>query len=128
VKPPREFVDAEVVILPPEDGGRATPLSSSGYQGRYMPHIVLQPRHIRGAQIEMRDGMRHITDEYLPVAFWAGPDSIPISAPFTLTVLLMYAPDPIYDRVVPGAEFTIREGPKIIGHGTVLRRVTDANA
>ena len=76
----------------------------------------------------MRDGMRHITDEYLGVAFWSGRDPIPVSTSFTLTMLLMYAPHPAYDRVVPGAEFTIREGPKIIGHGTVLWRVTDANA
>jgi hypothetical protein len=76
----------------------------------------------------MRDGMRHITDEYLGVAFWSGPEQIPVSTPFTLTMLLMYAPHPAYDRVVPGAEFTIREGAKIVGHGRVLRRATDANA
>ena len=128
MKPPREFIDAEVVVLSPEEGGRATPISAVGYQGQYRPHIVIQPRQVRQAQIEMRDGMRHITDEYLGVAIWSGPDPIPVSKPFTLTMLLMYAPHPAYDRVVPGAEFTIREGAKIVGHGTVLRRVTDAKA
>ena len=90
-----------------------------------MPHIVLQSRQVRQARIEMRDGMRHITDEYLGVAFWNGTDPIPVSTPFTLTMLLMYTPHPVYDRVVLGAEFTIREGPKIIGHGTVLTRFKD---
>ena len=123
-----EFVDTEVVILSHEEGGRATPLSALGYQGQYRPHIVIQPRQVREAQIEMRDGMRHITDEYLGVSFWSGPDPIPVSTPFTLTMVLMYAPHPAYDGVVPGAEFTIREGAKIVGHGRVLRRATDANA
>jgi hypothetical protein len=39
----------------------------------------------------------------------------------------MYATHPAYNRVVPDAEFTIREGAKIVGHGKVLRRATDAN-
>ena len=117
-----------MVILSPQDGGRTTPLLPVAYGGRYMPHMVMQSRQVREAQIEMRDGMRHVTDQYLPIGFWSGPDPIPVSTPFTLTMLLRYAPDPGYDGVVPGAEFTIREGAKIIGHGTVLRRFTDANA
>ena len=76
----------------------------------------------------MRDGTRYLTEEYLGIAFWMGPDPIPISMPFTLTMLLVYAPDVTYDRVVPGAEFTIREGSKIVGHGKVLRRTADPNA
>ena len=111
-----------MVILSKEEGGRATPLSAVAYQGQYRPHIVLQPREIRQAKIDMRDGRGHIVDEYLGVAFWTGPDPIPISKPFTVTMLLMFAPHPAYDPVVPGADFTIREGPKIIGHGTVLKR------
>jgi len=124
---PLEFIETETVILAPHEGGRGTPLSSAAYNGQYRPHIVLQSRQVRQAQIETRDGMRHITDEYLGVAFWKGPNVIPVSAPFTLTMLLMYAPHPAYDRLVPGAEFTIREGPKIIGHGKVLRRTTEEN-
>ena len=121
----RELIDAEVVILSSADGGKAIPLSPVAYQGQYRPHIVLQSRQVRQAQIEMRDGLRHITDEYLAVVFWNGPDPIPVSTPFTLTMLLMYVPHPLYDRVLPGAEFTIREGGKIIGHGQVLRRSTE---
>jgi hypothetical protein len=129
MKPPRQFIDAEIVILSPEEGGRATQLSAGVvYQGRYMPHIVLQPREIRQAQVEMRQGMRWITDEYHSVAFWNGPDPIPNSIPFIVTMLLMHTHRVAYDGVVPGAEFTIREGGKIIGHGTVLNRVTDSNA
>src|SRR6185369_9803129 len=110
MKQPREFIDAEVVILSSEDGGRATPLSAGAYQGRYRPHIVVQSREIRHAKVEVRDGQRHIAEDYLGVAFWTGPDPIPISKAFTVTLLLMYAPHMAYDGVAPGAEFTIREG------------------
>jgi hypothetical protein len=122
---PKEFVDAEVIVLSSAEGGRATPILPIAYQGGYRPHIVLQPRDVREAKIEVRDGVRHITDDYLGVAFWSGPDPIPISEPFTLIMLLMYAPHPAYDRVVPDADFTVREGAKIIGHGKVLRRWTE---
>ncbi len=121
----REFIDAEVVLLSSEEGGRATPLLPGAYQGRYRPHIVLQPRGAREPKVEIRAGSKHIVDEYLAVSFWAGPDPIPISQPMTLALLLTYAPDPMYDALVPDAEFTIREGLKIIGHGRVLRRRTE---
>ncbi len=75
----------------------------------------------------MRDGMKHIVDTYLGVAFWSGPDPVPVSTPLTLTMHLMYAPNVNYDQVVPGAEFTVREGSHIIGHGRVLRRYADGN-
>ena len=122
----REFISAEIVILSSDEGGRATPLLPMAYGGQYRPHIVLQSRETREAKIELRDGMRHIVDEYLGVAFWSGTDPIPISQPFTATLFLMYPEHPAYGPVVPGAEFTLREGPKIIGHGRVLRRWTEA--
>jgi hypothetical protein len=128
MKQPRDFIDAEVVILSSEEGGRSAPLLAVAYQGHYRPHIVLQSREIRQARVEVRDGQRQVVDEYLGVAFWSGPDPIPISKPFAVTMLLMYAPHPAYDRVVPDAEFTIREGAKIVGYGRVLKRATAPNA
>ena len=122
MKPHREFIEVEMVILSSEEGGRATPLLGVAYQGNYRPHIVLQSREIRQPTIEVQKRQKHIVDEYLGVALWSGPDPIPISKSFTCTMLLMCAPDAIYDRVVPDTEFTIREGPKIIGHGRVLKR------
>lgn len=77
--------------------------------------------------IEMRGGLRHITDEYLAIAFWNGPDPIPIAKPFTVTLVLIYPEHPAYDRMVPDADFTLREGEKIVGHGRVLRRWKDEN-
>lgn len=124
----REFIEAEAVILSPQEGGRSAPLSASAYQGYYRPHIVLESRDVRKARIETRGSQRHVTDEYLGVAFWSGPDPVPTAAAFTVTMLLMYAPHPAYVRVVPGTEFTIREGARIVGHGRVLRRWTNGDA
>lgn len=122
----REFISAEVVILSSDEGGRATPLLPVAYRGQYRPHIVLQSRETRQAKVELRDGIRHIIDEYLGVAFWSGPDPIPVSQPFTATLFLLYPEHPAYGTGVPGAEFTLREGPKIIGYGRVLARWTEA--
>jgi hypothetical protein len=37
-------------------------------------------------------------------------------------MLLMYPEHPAYGSVMPGADFTIREGAEIIGHGRVVSR------
>src|SRR4051794_2540311 len=100
----REFISAEIVILSSDEGGRATPLLPVAYRGQYRPHIVVQSRENRQAKIELRDGVRHVLDEYLGVAFWSGPDQIPISQPFTATLFLMDPEHPAYGPVVPGAE------------------------
>jgi hypothetical protein len=36
---------------------------------------------------------------------------------------LMYFPHPMYDRLKPAVTFTVREGPKVVGYGTVRRWV-----
>jgi hypothetical protein len=118
----REFIKTEMVILTPEEGGRSTPLLSVGYGGRYRPHIVLQSRNTRQARTELRDEITHIIDEYLGVALWDGPAPIPIGQGFIAIMILIYPDHVAYDQVLPSAEFTMREGGKIIGHGRVLER------
>jgi hypothetical protein len=34
----------------------------------------------------------------------------------------MYWPDEDYSNIVPGATFTLREGPKVVGFGKVLSK------
>jgi len=121
----REFIKTEMVILTPEEGGRSTPLLPVAYGGRYMPHIVLQSRSTRQARTELRDGIQHIIDDYLGVALWDGPDPIPIGQSFSAIMFLMYPDHVAYDQVLPSAEFTMREGGKIIGHGRILERWTE---
>ena len=128
MKQPRVFIEPEVVLLSAAEGGRSTPLSSGAYGGYYRPHMVLQSRDVREAAIELRDEQRHMTDEYLVVCFWSGPDAIPVGTPFTVTMLLMYPDHRAYDGVVRDAEFTLREGWKVVGHGRVNRRSNDEDA
>jgi hypothetical protein len=122
----RSYIEVEVVLLSKEEGGRSTPVLPVAYGGGLRPHIVLQDRCIRKAKVGMRDGHPNtILEDYLGVEFWSGPDPIPISSPFLLTMRLAYYPDLMYSGCVAGVTFTIREGGKIIGHGEIKRRWTE---
>lgn len=115
---PTEVIDTEVVLLTSEQGGRSNPLLPLAYGGSYRPHIVIQSRNIREASLSGNT----ILDDYLGVAFMSGPDPLPIGEPVQIQMSLMYAPHKAYDEAIPGADFTLREGPKIIGHGTIKKR------
>jgi hypothetical protein len=117
------YIEAEVVLLSKEEGGRITPVLPVAYGGGMRPHIVLQDRSVRKAKVGMRDGHPNtILDDYLGVEFWSGPDPIPVGIPFLLTMRLSYYPAPMYDGCAPNATFTIREGGRITGHGEIKRR------
>lgn len=47
-----------------------------------------------------------------------------------VTMALMYYDEPgvMYEDVVPGATFTLREGARVVGYGTVLSRAQQAAA
>jgi hypothetical protein len=120
--PLEEFILTETVLLPENEGGRSTPVLPVAYKGKYRPHIVVEDRSNRSARIEIINGVRTSTELYLGIAFWSGPDPIPIGQPFPLTMLLMYAPHEMYRIVVEGSNFTIREGHKVIGHGIVKKK------
>jgi len=62
-----------------------------------------------------------IQETYLGVVFLSGPDKVELGEPVVAEVALMYYPHPGYDSVVPGATFTIREGPRVVGYGKVRR-------
>jgi hypothetical protein len=64
-------------------------------------------------------------EENLGVAFWSGPDLIPISQSFPVVMLLLHPSHPAFDLVIPDKEFTIREGEKIVAHGKVVKRWTE---
>jgi len=58
-------------------------------------------------------------ETYLGVAFLEGPSDVVAGQSFLAELALMYWPNLSYDSLIPGATFTIREGPHIIGFGTV---------
>jgi len=89
---------------------------------RYMPHVVVGDPAQREAKILGNT----ITEHYLGVLLADGPDEIPPGGGAEVTLRLMYWPDEIYEQLVPGATFTIREGPKIIGFCPRIRELSDA--
>jgi translation elongation factor EF-Tu-like GTPase len=103
---------AKITFLSHEHGGRKTPVNlsyqeSSGNCG-YCPHLVVQLPTIRE---------HNKSDHYLGVRLISEKEIIP-GMPIDLDMELMY-PGIDYSALVPGATFTIREGPKIIGFGIV---------
>jgi len=61
----------------------------------------------------------------LGVAFVGGPSGVVAGEPFVADLALMYWPNVSYDSLVPGAAFTVREGPHIIGFGSVQTTPTN---
>ncbi len=109
------LVEASVTLLPALAGPRV-------FTGRqYRPHIVIGPASQREALVA--EGNR-LTETYLGVCFWSGADKLEPGQTATLKLALIYYPDPEdhYAAVRPNAEFTVREGGKVVGYGKVVRR------
>ncbi|HEU4601210.1 MAG TPA: hypothetical protein VFS24_04540 [Steroidobacteraceae bacterium] len=85
-----------------------------------MPHIVIGPTDQRVAK---RDG-RMLVERHQGVMFMDEYLKIEPGETVEVTLALMYYDEPnvIYEDVIPGATFTLREGSKIVGFGTVLER------
>lgn len=101
------WAEVEIELLPAESGGRALPLSlCNDHPGRYMPHL----RVLGGS------------GELLGVAFMDGPDG-PLSPgqKTHATIKALYEPAVSYTELAKGARFEILEGPRVVGHGRVLR-------
>ena len=112
-------VEAEVTFLPAEEGGRSSALQLDHPEAFYRPHVVVgdvqQRRAIVGPD-------RVLTEEYLGVQFRRAALVLASGSSATVSMDLIFYPGSTYDRLQPGATFTIREGPKVVGYGTVLRR------
>jgi hypothetical protein len=82
-----------------------------------MPHIVLGDPSQREAII----GPDHTIDErYLGVWIADSPDELLPEKPVEVEFKLMYWPEERYTGLAPGVTFTLREGPNIVGFGTIL--------
>lgn len=107
-------IRATLTLLPELARGRNT--LSRGYR----PHIVIGPADQRKAKMEGNTCVERyqgvvFMDEYLKIE----PGE---TTEVTLALAYYQEPDVLYEDVVPGATFTLREGPTIVGHGTVLSR------
>jgi hypothetical protein len=81
-----------------------------------MPHVVVGDPEQR----EARTFGRAIKEHYLGVLVADAPDEIAPGDSAEVTLRLMFWPEERYVQLVPGATFTLREGPKIVGFGKVL--------
>lgn len=106
-------VQAQITLLPELSHGRRLLTT-----GQYRPHIVIGPQSQREAT---RSG-NAFTEKYLGVMFVGGPDAMSPGDSADVSLALMHFPDDAYDEVQPGATFTIREGPLIVGFGSILSR------
>lgn len=104
-------IEAEVTFLRAEEGGRAAPLRLEPGSPFYMPHLVIgDPRQ------------KSPSGKLLGVAFRRSPLTLAPGDTATVRMDLMYHPQVDYRGLMPGATFTVREGPRIVGHGRVLKR------
>lgn len=110
------IIEAEVTFIPETEGGRKTPPSFLS-DCSYRPHIVIGDPNQRQAIL---DG-NFINEIYLGVAFKSNQENIEFNKPFLAELVLMHYPNPIYESLVPGITFTIREGAQIVGYGQVKR-------
>jgi hypothetical protein len=107
-------IRASLTLLPELARGRNTLLRG------YRPHIVIGPPDQRRAKMQGNT----VVERYQGVVFLDEYLTIEPGETVEVTMALMYywKPDALYEDVVPGATFTLREGPHIVGYGTVLSR------
>lgn len=112
-------VVCRVTFVPEKDGGRPYGFENGALTGsRYRPHIVIaQP----GLPDPTMDEIVRSAEEYIQVAFHAAPENIDFGSPFQAELIVLSDYRTVHDQLLPDVVFTIREGARICGHGTVLR-------
>jgi translation elongation factor EF-Tu-like GTPase len=110
----QSFAEVLVEFLPPEEGGRKSPVVlHKDAAPHYRPHFVV------------RDDGFHANDENrnLGVEFVDGPvGTVPTAERVRAIVRLVYDPQVSYAALVDGATFDICEGGRTVGTGVVVRR------
>lgn len=104
-------IEAEITLLTTEQGGRTIPLRLEPGSPFYMPHLVIGDPNQRSA-----------AGKLLGVAFRRAPLTLAPGDTGTVRMDLMYHPQVDYRELTSGATFMVREGPRIVGHGRVLKR------
>jgi hypothetical protein len=113
-------IRASLTLLPDLERGRNT------LWRNYRPHIVIGPATQREAKMQGNA----VVERYQSVVFMDDCLTIEPGETVEVTMALAYYQEPniLYDDVVPGATFTLREGANIVGYGTVLSRAQQGQA
>lgn len=96
-------IEVEMTFLAKEEGGRERPPILTT-PTMYRPHLVVG------------------NGKYLGVIFLTAPEFVEPHQSFAATLGLVYYPNVDYSALVPGAEFTVREGTRVVGRGRVTKR------
>jgi hypothetical protein len=80
-----------------------------------MPHVVIGEPSQREAHISPNNV---VTEQYLGVWITDAPVELLPGKPSEVNLTLMYWPAEKYEGLVPGATFTVREGPNMLDLGT----------
>lgn len=114
-------IEAEVTFIPKSEGGRETLPPLHLLDSYYRPHIVVD-------DVDQRQSVligNEIQEAYLGVQFQPTAEILAFNKPFKAELILIYYPHPIYEPLVAGATFTIREGAQIVGFGKIKRLLID---
>ncbi len=107
-------IQAQITFLSASEGGRNSPPTDVS-DGAYRPHLVVGDPNQRKAW-----PVDNVAQEtYLGVTFVGGSSRVVAGEPFLAELELLYWPNVSYESLVPGATFTIREGPHVVGYGNV---------
>ena len=104
-------IEVSVTFLSEEQGGRSNANPACLRGNRYRPHLVLESPTNR----EVRP-----SDDYVGVMFEDGPEVAVSGKECTAIVRVLFEPRAAFQ---PATTFTIREGAKVVGYGTVKRWV-----
>jgi hypothetical protein len=111
--PRRYFIDADVQLISTADGGRTEPLHLGHPSARYRPHVVV-------GDIAQRVAVGDGNETYLGVEFQPQDTTLwPGGGSARVRLGLMDYPAPEYDALQRGVTFTVREGARVVGYGTV---------
>ena len=118
-----DFVKARLTMRTESKGGRKSPIYL-GAEYQFRAHIVIGPASQKEAVLTVKDGveMAGVKENYLPVEFRQSLGKLAPGETAIVEMWLMFAETSASDAVVPGEEFTLREGHQIIGHGIILER------
>ena len=110
-------VEAVVSFLSPVDAGRLRPARD---HRQYRPHLIV---HDLDNERAAQDSEACDEGQCLGVSFSGDGRLLRPGVPYTVRLILLYHPAIDYGQLRPGATFSIREGPRTVGHGKVSRGV-----
>jgi hypothetical protein len=114
------IIECEITFLSEQEGGRKLFGNGMLFDYQYRPHLVVGDINQRKSIL---DENRFNIEEYLGVAFVNGPEVIEPDKVIRTSMVLVYFPNVNYEKLIPTATFTIREGSKVVGFGSVITRI-----